>query len=71
MKYYHYTDAYGYEKIQESRKIKCSGLQGKDAILGKGVYLTTLAPNDENTKGRLEEIDFYFRDIVTSKIINN
>ena len=52
-RFYHYTDKQGYDAIKNSKKIRKSKLSGVDAIFGSGVYLTSLAPEDVFTKGRI------------------
>ena len=45
MELFHYTDKKGYDKIKKDGFIKASS--GKRAKFGKGVYLTSLDPNEE------------------------
>mmetsp|Transcript_78933 Transcript_78933/g.150162 ORF Transcript_78933/g.150162 Transcript_78933/m.150162 type:complete len:117 (-) Transcript_78933:92-442(-) len=45
MKYYHYTTSSAADRIKQSRKIKMSSVQQRDAVYGDGVYLTDLAPD--------------------------
>ena len=56
-KFYHYTNEEGYEAIKKSKKIKKSKLNGPDAVFGKGVYLTSLSPQDR-TKGGIAKNNY-------------
>ena len=44
MKVYHYTDKVGYDAIRKTKKVLKSDEKTGDAILGSGVYLTSLSP---------------------------
>lgn len=46
--YYHYTDKDSLKKIKRSKRINKSGVSNKDAIYGKGVYLTKLGPQNKS-----------------------
>ena len=47
---YHYTDSDGHDGIQNSGVIRASGLTGRDAYYGYGVYLTSLDPSEGRDK---------------------
>lgn len=48
IKLYHYTDKQGKNAILQSRYIKMSDDRAGDAILGDGVYLTSMSPFDHS-----------------------
>jgi hypothetical protein len=45
---YHYTSDEGLQGIQRDGVIRCSSDTTRDAILGKGVYLTSLPPSTKD-----------------------
>merc|ERR1711872_639001 len=44
VKLYHYTDKAGYDAIRKTKKILKSSVGKGDAVMGSGVYLTSLSP---------------------------
>ncbi|CAH1773185.1 unnamed protein product [Owenia fusiformis] len=48
MKVYHYTSEAGIKGIKSSMKIKQSTDKKKDAMLGEGVYFTTMTPRQHS-----------------------
>lgn len=73
--YYHYTNRKGLDGIRSSKYIKPSTRQG-DMMLGQGVYITDLSPNNskemilKNNYGSLSYRDrvTYFTNIYKSII---
>ena len=53
--YYHYTTKSGAEAIKISKTILKSLLDGRDAILGEGVYFSTLDPKSHTKKEIAED----------------
>lgn len=48
IKLYHYTDKQGKDAILQSRYIRMSDIRAGDAVLGNGVYLTSMSPFDHS-----------------------